>query len=206
MSLPNLENLSPEEQVRALSEELEKANKNVSAQNSYITKLEQQNKAKPTAPPTQPATQPTQNNNTQVNQMMQEFIVQSKRDKLKAHLKSQTNPEIFTSLEADYDKFLDEQLAGHFERCTDKYLIDAFALVWGKANINPKHAIHQIGKDKQPAKATPTSPKPVTSTPVMTNKDNNYAPFQQPTATAQPAAKNHREAINIFKERLYGKS
>lgn len=118
-------------------------------QNSYITKLETQLREQKAAG--NPGTAPSGDSITQeyIRKKMREEVIA----KATSSIVEAVGPEIFNAVKPDFDVFLEKNLKT--ENTREDYVIDAFALVYGRCFAKKDHPVHQVGKTVNP-NGTPT--------------------------------------------------
>lgn len=140
-----------EKQLDALKKDLEKREKQVADQNSYITKLEAGRAQVSNAPQPQqsaPAIDPT----------VQQYLERKMRDDTIAEatveIRKSFKQEEFDAVFPDLLAFLKVNMKK--SNTTSGFVIDAFDLLYARALKNKDHAIHKIGKSGTPTE-TPTA-------------------------------------------------
>lgn len=124
-------------------QELETLRKNVSNQNSYITKLEKErNELKEeleklkAQKPYQPALD--EHATRYLRKKMREETI----DNAKKSLVEQVSEGVYKTLEPEFMEFLDKHMP--IEKTTEGFIIDAFSLVLGRAIANKEHPVHKV--------------------------------------------------------------
>lgn len=196
-----------EEEMKAKIAELEKENKqlkdNASKQNSYITKLEAK------ANNSEPAPKGDSNLSPTISAYLEKNMRRDVIEEALVEIKKTIPEDKFKAVESDFKAFLDKHMTS--ANCTTAYVIDAFALIFGRASANPEHAINKLGKGgTSPATPTPaTNSQSVqnvqnaiiqTTPPVMGNKDNN-ASSGIPESQGAPVS-NTKEAFKTLRSRF----
>jgi len=147
--MPSLEEL--EKQLDALKKDLEKREKQVADQNSYITKLEASRAQVSNAQP-QPSA-------AAVDPAVQQYIERKMRDDTiaEATVEIQRNfsKEEFDAVFPDLLAFLKINMKK--ASTTVPFVVDAFDLLYARALKNKEHAIHKIGKSGTPTETPATS-------------------------------------------------
>ncbi len=203
--------MTPEEKVIQLEKDLaeeraanKKTQKNVSDQNSYITKLEQQLKDSERS---QPAPQMDSIVQKYLEDMMRKDVI----EKAATQLKEDYSEDRYRAVEKDFLEFLD----GHMtkSKMTKEFVYDAFCLVLGKALRDKDHPIQKIGKAAPPS-GTPDNPigtnsnaiqqvqdviKNRTAPPIISDSDLSAA--GGPPSTETPV-KNTKDAFANLKNRF----
>lgn len=183
-------------QVEDLKKELTTERKKVSDQNSYITKLEQQ--AKQTTPTA------TSNVNS-ADPTIQAYIEKKMREDILGQAVTQIKQEFteaeYKAIEPDFMNFLDKNMKKENVRL--EYILDAFALIMGRALRNKEHEIHKV-KTVTPGGTTTEQnlnkvvqsviPQP----PVMTGKDGGGTP---PPSTEQKIGST-KDAFTALKQKM----
>lgn len=184
-------------QVEDLQKELATERKKISDQNSYITKLEAQAK-NPQPGAAVPSTDP--NIQAYIEKKMREDVMTQATTAIKADV----TPEVYQAVEPDFLEFLDKNMRK--ENVRVDYIVDAFALVWGRCMRKKDHAIHQV-KTATPGGTTNPNPNPIpgqTVPPVImqppgiTGKEGGGTP---PPSTNIKVA-NTKEAFSALKEKM----
>lgn len=210
------ENARIKAELEAEKAEKAKLAKNVSDQNSYITKLEKDRQASTSnREPLDPATKA--------------YLQKKMREDTIAGTLSKLTPQfpvgVVGAIREDLDLFLDKTMKP--ENTTEAYVREAFYLCYGKAMANKEHAVHQIlaqvnpvtpvqqGAQIVPPGQPPAGPLPserlqnigkppvLNPNPTQTPNDGGIVPPVIPGASGiQPA--NTQEALKSFKSRLGG--
>lgn len=150
------------EELKKRNEELEQElaleRKKVSDQNSYITKLEAAKKEAP-------------NEGRGTDPMLEKYVISKIREEVMEKsislIKNDISEAEYAAIEPDFKAFLDKNMKK--ENTTVDYVLDAFALVWGRSLRNKEHAIHKV-KASSPEGTTPTPGQPTpTKTPITAN-------------------------------------
>lgn len=153
-----------EEELKAKIAELEKENKqlkdNVSKQNSYITKLEGKANNSEPAPKGDSALNPA------ISAYLEKNMRRDVIEEASAEIKKTIPEDKFKAVEPDFLAFLNKNMTS--ANCTTAYVIDAFALVYGRASANPEHAINKLGKGG----TSPATPITQTNSPEVRNVQN----------------------------------
>lgn len=184
-------------QVEDLQKELVTERKKISDQNSYITKLEAQVKnPQPGAPV--PSTDPT----------IQAYIEKKMREDVTAQaiaaIKADVTEDIYKAVEPDFLEFLEKNMRK--ENVRVDYIVDAFALVWGRCMRKKDHPIHAV-KTTTPGGTTPTNQNPIpgqmvppviTQPPGITGREGGGTP---PPSTDIKVA-NTKEAFAALKQKM----
>jgi hypothetical protein len=140
-----------EKQLDLLKKDLDKREKQVADQNSYITKLEasraQVSNAQPQ--PSAPAVDPA----------VQQYIERKMKDDTIAdaavEIKKSFSKEEFDAVFPDLLAFLKANMKK--SSTTVPFIIDAFDLLYARALKNKEHAIHKIGKSGTPTETPDVS-------------------------------------------------
>ena len=180
--------------IETLEGELTTERKKVTDQNSYITKLEQQIKAPGAASTSDPTIQAYIE-----RKMREETLAQAV-----AQIKAEFSEEEYKAVEPDFNAFLDKNLKK--ENIRVDYILDAFALVMGRALRNKEHGIHKVkaatpGSTTPPANPIPGNkqvPPVIPQPPVMTGKDGGGTPPPSPTTEV----KSTKDAFAALKQKM----
>lgn len=195
-----------EKMLKELQEQVGTFKKQISDQNSYITKLEAQAK-------TVPAT-PQQPNGIPSDQIVQKYLKEKMREdtlaKAKILIIEETNPDIYKIMEKDFLEFLNKNMKDADVKVD--YMVDAFSLIMGRALRIKDHPIQKLlGKGETPKatldKTNEQAMQVVQGTikqqpPIMSPKDNVV-----PTATPAEGSigvKSTKDAYKALKEKLNG--
>jgi hypothetical protein len=153
--MPTVEEL--EAKFETLKKELEKREKQVADQNSYITKLEASRAQVSNAQP-QPSAQA-------VDPTVQKYIERKMRidtiEEAVLEIKRFYPIKEFEAVYPDLIAFLDKNMRK--ENTTVNFVVDAFDLMYGRAVKNKDHALHQVGKAGAPT-STPETNSSVVAT------------------------------------------
>jgi hypothetical protein len=194
-----------EKMLKDLQEQVGTFKKQVSDQNSYITRLEAQAKTV-TATPQQPSGIPS-------DQIVQKYLKEKMREdtlvKAKKVIIEETSTEVFNIMEKDFLEFLNKNMKDADVKV--EYMVDAFSLIMGRALRIKDHPIQKLlGKSETP-KATPvqTNEQAVQSVqgtikqqpPVLSPRDS-IAPTATPDGSI--GVKNTKDAYKALKEKLNG--
>jgi hypothetical protein len=182
-----------------------KLEKNVSEQNSYITKLEADRKAAPVA-------------NQQLDPQVKSYLQRKMREDTIAealnYLKTQFEPGVLGVMNEDLMKFLDATMKP--ENTTVSYVKEAFYLCYGKSLANKEHAIHKLKSEPAPqsvvkeAVQQPTAEERLKNlqvfnpNPTMTSSDQGTFPVDQLPGSNGVAPKDTQDALRSFKQKLRG--
>lgn len=179
-------------EIEKLNGELTTERKKVTDQNSYITKLEAQVKAKGDANPG--STDPT----------IQAYIKQKMREDVLAQslvlIKADVSDEEYKAIEPDFLAFLDKNMKDSNVKVD--YILDAFALVLGRAMRKKDHPIHSVkaatpASTTPPGKGNPAVP-PVNQPPGITGADGGSTP---PPSTEKRIG-NTKDAFASLREKM----
>ena len=180
-------------EIERLNGELTTERKKVTDQNSYITKLEAQVKAKGDANPG--STDPT----------IQEYIKKKMREDVLAQslvlIKADVSDEEYKAIEPDFLAFLDKNMKD--QNVKVDYILDAFALVLGRAMRKKDHPIHSVKAATPPASTTPPGKgnpavPPVNQPPGITGADGGSTP---PPSTEKKIG-NTKDAFASLREKM----
>ena len=158
-----------EKQLEALKKDLDKREKQVKDQNSYITELEarraQVSNAQPqaSAPATDPAVQ------QYIERKMRDDTIAEATVEIQRSFKKEEFDVVFPDLLA----FLKANMKK--SNTTVGFVVDAFDLLYARALKNKEHAIHKIGKNGTP-----------TETPIAQTNSNVINQVQQQTLKNTP--------------------
>lgn len=189
------------EKAQARIKDLEKQ---VSDQNSYITKLE--NKAKQGDGMT-----------PEVKKFVFNQMAEKMKSKVVKKIKEEVDPKYFDAVEPDFEAFLEKHLRE--DTLNEAYIIDAFNLVWGRAMRKKDHPIHQVDKADTPdgtsadnkggsnagnpnpkkteGQGNPSQQTPPTISPEDSGAGGSGAPDSEPVPI-----KSTKESFNALKEKV----
>lgn len=204
------------EQIKMLTETVNKLEENQSKQNSYITKLEgdlKEAKAKP-APAPQPAPQPTA---APAPGMSANYIAHTKRrwredvcNEAFVQLKGKFNEEQVNVLQQEVLDYCHKNMTDN--NTTTEFVESVFHLLFGRAVGDKNHAIHKTLEKKQEAPTpapTATNAMPeskvaqIIPPSVATTEDRTYNP-SVPTPSHETKVKSTDDAFASFKATLNG--
>lgn len=207
-----------EEQLKKLTEEhqaaqaeIDKLQKNQSAQNSHITKLEAENKelkkeADGLAKQAQQAPG-SKNSNSAYEKYMRNKWRSEVVDNALESLKGTYDAKHVDLLRDDVVEYCKKNMTD--ETTHEKFAKKVFAMLYGEALGDKQHAIHQTDtppKDPEPQKPDPKNPKPLhdTLTPhTMTPGDNPANPGNVPPGNPSNY-KDTKDSFKALQSRLQG--
>ena len=193
------------QELEALKAERAQLEKNVSEQNSYITKLEADRKA---APAVQQELDP------QVKAYLQRKMREDTVAEALNNLKTQFEPGVLGVMNEDLMKFLDQTMKP--ENTTVAYVKEAFYLCYGKALANREHPINKLKAEPAPqsvvqeAVQQPTAEERLRNiavynpNPTMTESDQGSLPVDQLPGSNGVAPRDTQDALKSFKQKLRG--
>ena len=205
--------------LEELQKEVDKLNKQVKDQNTYITTLEKQRNSK--APGNEPSPAPQGTIDPRIIEHLQGMMRENTIDKAMTSIKAQNDSKLIELLQPELDKFLEDRMT--LERTTVDFVKDAYSYVLGKAISDKKHQIHSLlGKTQDPPNqgdgksGTPPQQQPFANVkpkddgqpqsqpsapPIMSNSDRGLnTPGPVPGGYEPP--KSTKEAINSFAKKL----
>lgn len=201
--MPSVEEL--EKQLDALKKDLEKREKQVADQNSYITKLESSRAQVSNAPQQQSA--------PAVDPAVQQYIERKMRDDTIAEatveIQRAFKKEEFDAVFPDLLAFLKVNMKK--SNTTVGFVVDAFDLLYARALKNKDHAIHKIGKSGTPTE-TPTAQTNAAvigsvqqqtlknTPPIISPKDGTPSGLPEPSTSV----KNTKDAFSALKSKFNG--
>lgn len=201
--MPTVEEL--EKQLDALKKDLEKREKQVADQNSYITKLESSRAQVSNAPQQQSA--------PAVDPAVQQYIERKMRDDTIAEatveIQRAFKKEEFDAVFPDLLAFLKVNMKK--SNTTVGFVVDAFDLLYARALKNKDHAIHKIGKNGTPTE-TPSAQTNAAvigsvqqqtlknTPPIISPKDGTPSGLPEPSTSV----KNTKDAFSALKSKFNG--
>ena len=195
-----------EKMLKDLQEQVGTFKKQITDQNSYITKLEAQAK-------TVPAT-PQQQSGLPSDQIVHKYLKEKMREdtlaKAKILIIQETSPDVYNIMEKDFLEFLNKNMKDADVKVD--YMVDAFSLIMGRALRIKDHPIQKLlGKGETPKatldKTNEQAMQVVQGTikqqpPVMTPKDNVVP--TTPPVDGSIGIKSTKDAYKTLKEKLNG--
>lgn len=193
------------QQLEELKAERAKLEKNISEQNSYITKLEADRKAAPVA---------KEELDPQVKSYLQRKMREDTIAEALNSLKSQFEPGVLGIMNEDLMKFLDQTMKP--QNTTVAYVKEAFYLCYGKALANKDHAIHGLKAEPAPQSVVQESVEQPTAeerlknlkvfnpNPTMTESDQGSLPVDELPGSNGVAPRDTQDALRAFKQKLRG--
>lgn len=193
------------QELNALRDERAKLEKNISEQNSYITKLEADRKATP---------QVKQELDPQVKSYLQRKMREDTIAEALTNLRSQFEPGVIGVMQEDLTKFLDATMKP--ENTTVSYVKEAFYLCYGKALSNREHEIHKLKTTPAPeavvqeAVQQPTAEQRIKNikvfnpNPTMTESDQGSMPLDIVPGSSGEQPRDTKQALESFRQKLRG--
>jgi hypothetical protein len=195
-----------EKMLKDLQEQVGTFKKQISDQNSYITKLETQAKTVP-ASSQQPGGVPS-------DQIVQKYLKEKMREdtlaKAKILIVQETSPDIYNVMEKDFMEFLNKNMKDADVKV--EYMVDAFSLIMGRALRIKDHPIQKLlGKgdtpkatlDKVNEQAAQSVPGIIKQQPPVLSPKDNVAPTAAPV-DGSIGVKSTRDAYKALKDKLNG--
>jgi hypothetical protein len=200
MELTQEKYLELENRMKELESENKKLTENISNQNSYITKLEDQVKKaqEDSSRKSTPASNTLDPKLEKIYQHAEKSFLREVVSEAEQAIIAQLGLPVYEAIKPDFKAFLDKNL--NSTNAELNYILSAFDLVLGRAYKNKEHAVHKVGMDPKQVTppTTPNQNKPTQRVGVMTPNDNQSGILgtQNPAGqTAQP--KSIREAWNM---------
>lgn len=187
-------------ELAKLKEEKDKLEKNQSNQNAYISKLEESKNGLSESLKQIQATanKPVLDPNLTAyfkKKYVEEFIQEGKE-----LIKKNDTRNNFELLEPELDEFLSAYMDEN--NASQKFILDSYSLVLGRAIANPEHAINKV-PESEAGKAQEQKPEPMivpVLPPMMTPADQGGS---IPVAKSMISVPDTKAAFKMLEERLY---